>query len=305
MKVMVTGGAGFIGSHTVDLLVERGIGVSVVDDLSTGSIRNLNPQASFHKIDIRSDEINGIIGHEKPDCLIHLAAQPSVPQSVLDPKRDMEINIYGTLNLLESCRRHSVKKVIFASSAAVYGEPRYIPLDENHGLAPLSPYGLAKLTVEKYLRIYSDLYGLDFTALRFANVYGPRQDAKGEGGVVAIFSDKLASGERPVIFGDGEQTRDFIYVGDVAEALFASLTKGSRQVLNISSGIGTTINMLFTIMKDSLDLDIEPVYGKAREGDIRDSVLDNNRARHALGWLPGTRIAEGIRRTLDYYASNV
>lgn len=303
MKVMVTGGAGFIGSHAVDLLVERGASVSVVDDLSTGSIRNLNSHASFHKIDIRSDEVDRIIGLERPDCLIHLAAQVSVPQSVSDPKRDMEINIYGSLNLLESCRRHSVGTLLFASSAAVYGNPRYLPVDEDHRLIPLSPYGLAKLTVEQYIQLYSDLYGLDFTIFRFANVYGPRQDAKGEGGVVSIFADKMTAGEIPVINGDGMQTRDFIYVGDVVEALFAALTQGGRQVLNISSGIGTTINRLYNIIRDSLSLDFNPVHGDEREGDIRDSILDNRRARQALGWCPATGLDEGIRRTLDYYAS--
>jgi UDP-glucose 4-epimerase len=223
LKVMVTGGAGFIGSHVVDMLVSAGYRVSVVDDLSTGRFENINPGVNFYRVKIEGDDFGRVVERERPDAVIHHAAQVDVARSMNEPLKDAGINVLGSVNLLENCRRYRVGKVIYASSAAVYGSPAYLPVDEGHPVAPQSPYGVSKHTVEHYLRIYQEVYGVRYTVLRYANVFGPRQDASGEGGVVAIFIDCLLKGKRVKIFGDGRQTRDFVYAGDVACANLAAL----------------------------------------------------------------------------------
>ncbi|EEG77514.1 NAD-dependent epimerase/dehydratase family protein [Dethiobacter alkaliphilus] len=298
MNVLVTGGAGFIGSHTVDLCIENGLNVVVVDDLSKGRLEHINQQAKFYKLDVRQTELTAVMEKEKIDAVIHLAAQSDVQTSLVNPGFDASVNILGTLNVLEASIKTGVKKVVYASSAAVYGEPQFLPIDEKHPLNGQSGYGLSKQVPEKYLSLNKTIHGLDFTALRYANVYGPRQDAAGEGGVVAIFTDRLPRGEETIIYGDGEQTRDFVYVGDVAQANFLALQKGSGRIMNVSTGQGTSVNELYGLITELLGTTKAPVYAQARAGDIRDSFLANNSLGEELGWKPKTGLREGLRRML-------
>jgi UDP-glucose 4-epimerase len=299
-NVLVTGGAGFIGSNIVDKCIEQGLKVVVVDDMSHGKPDNLNPEAEFYKIDIGSKGLAKLLESRKIEYVIHQAAQVDVQTSLKDPKRDATINILGTLNLLEACRMAGVKKIVYPSSAAIYGNPQYLPVDEKHPLSPQSGYGVSKYVPEKYLAVYKDLYGLDYTVLRYANVYGPKQDASGEGGVVAIFIDKLLKGEIPVIYGDGEQTRDFVFVGDVARANLMALKKGSGEVMNVSTGKGISVNELFYIIADLLGNKEKPIYAPSRPGDLRESYLSNNLIQKVLGWKPYVGLKEGIEITLRY-----
>ena len=301
MKVLVTGGAGFIGSHIVDALVGLGFQVSVVDDLSTGRFENINPGVNFYRLGVESADFQGAIGRERPEAVVHLAAQVDVQRSLREPLADAETNILGAVNLLEACRRFNVGKVIYASSAAVYGSPAYLPVDEKHPVEPQSPYGASKHTVEHYLRIYGEVYGVRYTALRYSNVYGPRQDATGEGGVVAIFVDKLLNGEAPKIFGDGEQTRDFVFVKDVAAANLAALHRGDGMILNVSTGARLSVNSLFKTLKKITGSLLEPVRCPPRPGDITHSYLSNEKAREALEWRPLHSLEEGLRETVEFY----
>ncbi|QTL99668.1 NAD-dependent epimerase/dehydratase family protein [Iocasia frigidifontis] len=303
MKVLVTGGAGFIGSNIVDCLVEQGYQTVIVDNLSQGKAENINQGAEFYQVDVSSPLINGVFKKEGITHVIHHAAQIDVQQSLRDPLFDIKNNITGTVNLLECCRKYNVKKIIYPSSAAVYGEPDYLPLDECHPLKAISPYGISKHTPEHYLRAYQELYDLDYTIFRYANVYGPRQDPKGEGGVISIFVDKMLAGERPVIFGDGEQSRDFIYVRDIVEANLKALSGAGGKLLNISSKIQVTVNELYQLINKILGSDLEPVYQKERKGDIRHSYLDNSRARAVLEWEPLYDLSSGLKETLAYYRS--
>lgn len=298
MKVMVTGGGGFIGSHVVDMLVAAGYRVSVVDDLSTGRFENINPGANFYRVKIEDDDFGRVVERERPDVVIHHAAQVDVVRSLQEPLQDARINVLGAVNLLENCWRYRVGKVIYASSAAVYGDPVYLPVDEAHPVVPQSPYGVSKYTVEHYLRVYQELYGVRFTVLRYANVFGPRQNADGEGGVVAIFIDRLLKDKRVKIFGDGRQTRDFVYVGDVACANLAALERGDSEVLNISTGASLSVIDLFQLLKGLTGSSLEPEYCPPRPGDILHSCLANERAREVLGWSPRSTVEEGLRRTL-------
>lgn len=301
MNVLVTGGAGFIGSHIVDLLVETGCRVSVADNLSTGRFENINPRVNFYKIDIREQCLREAIAREKPEAVIHLAAQADVARSLQDPLADADINILGTINLLNSCAGCGVGKVVYASSAAGYGNPSYLPLDEDHPAKPQSPYGVSKYTVEHYLRVYREVFGVNYTVLRFANVYGPRQDAAGEGGVVSIFADRLIKGLSPYIFGDGEQTRDFIYVKDVAAATMAALRAGDGGAFNVSTGAGLSVNALFRELKKITGSLLEPVYQPPRPGDITHSYLSNESTCVSLGWRPRYSLEEGLRETVEFY----
>ncbi|MGE5417629.1 MAG: NAD-dependent epimerase/dehydratase family protein [Acidobacteriota bacterium] len=297
MKVLVTGGAGFIGSHLVDSLIADN-DVLVVDNLSTGCRSNVNNQARFYELDIRSTDLSILVKTEQPEIIYHLAAQASVPVSLMDPILDADINIMGTLRLLESCIAAGTRKVIFSSTAAVYGAPEYLPIDEKHTLAPMSGYGLSKMTVEQYLSIFKANHGLDYTVLRYANVYGERQNTSGEGGVVSIFLDRLHQGKAPSIFGDGNQTRDFIYVKDVVKANLKATHAGSGQIINISTAQSSTVNDLFQIISGIIDVSIQPVYAEPRAGDIRDSILDNRKAADVLAWQPEYSLATGLQSTL-------
>ncbi|HHW58009.1 MAG TPA: SDR family oxidoreductase [Clostridia bacterium] len=301
MKVLVTGGAGFIGSHIVDLLIENGYEVVIVDNLSTGKEEFINKKAVFYKKDITDDDLYEIFEKEKPDYVIHQAAQIDVQRSIDDPVFDAKVNILGTVNLLESCRKSGIKKVIYASSAAVYGNPEYLPIDEGHRINPISSYGISKHTAEHYFEVYSQLYDLKYTILRYANVYGIRQDPKGEGGVISIFTDKMLKGERPVIFGDGNQTRDFVYVKDVAKANLLALERGDNEVVNISTGKPTSINELVEIMNKIMNTSLKPIYTEPRKGDIMHSYLDNKKALDVLGWRPEYSLEDGLKETIEYY----
>jgi len=302
MKALVTGGAGFIGSHLVDLLLNNKTDVIVVDNISTGKLENLSSKAKFHKIDICDENmLNSIFSAECPDIVFHLAAQVDVIRSISEPQLDAEVNIIGSLNLLEMCRKHKVKKIIYSNSGgAGSGEPQYFPIDENHPIEPMSHYGVSKHTVEHYLKIYKDLYGIEFTSLRYANIYGPRQDPFGEGGVVAIFSNKLLNHERPNIFGDGKQTRDFMFVKDIAMINLLCIDKADGQILNIGTGTETSVNDLFFMIRNIVDVDLEPVYCKERKGEIRKSVFDVRKMRELL--LNTTvDLKEGLKETIEFF----
>ncbi|MFW6029788.1 MAG: NAD-dependent epimerase/dehydratase family protein, partial [Halanaerobiales bacterium] len=297
----VTGGAGFIGSNIVDKLIEHGYNTIILDNLSTGKKENINPLAKFYHLDITSSEIEKIFMEENITHVIHHAAQIDVQSSMKNPLNDMQSNIKGTINLLENCRKYNVKKIIYASSAAVYGEPNYLPIDEEHSINPMSPYGISKHTPEHYIKIYKDLYEIDYTILRYANAYGPKQDAKGEGGVVSIFVDRMIAGERPIIYGDGNQTRDFIYIEDIVEANIKALSKGDGEIVNISCNTQDSVNDLYKIVNEIIKNDIKPIYKKERKGDIRYSYLDNTKAKEILNWLPAFNFKQGITYTINYY----
>jgi UDP-glucose 4-epimerase len=302
MKILVTGGAGFIGSHIVDKLVARGDSVVVVDNLSTGKKENLNSKAKFYKLSITDNKVEKVFADEKPEYVIHQAAQVDVTRSVKDPVFDAETNIIGGLKILENCRKYGVKKIVYGNSGgAGSGEPQYLPVDEKHPIAPLCPYGVSKHTFEHYLEIYSKIHGLKYVSLRYANVYGPRQDPFGEGGVVAIFSHKLLNGEVPKIFGDGEQTRDFVFVEDVADANILALTKGENDYFNVSTGKEISVNDLFKLVKELAGSSINAEHVEPRKGEIIRSVLSNTKIKKQLGWTPRFDIKQGLKITVDFF----
>jgi len=301
MKVLVTGGAGFIGSNLVDALLATGNQVTIVDNLSTGRFDNVNSLAKFYLEDITSERLAGILKMEQPDLVFHHAAQIDVQVSLKNPSYDAKVNIMGTINVLDACVQSGVDKVIYASSAAAFGEPEYIGIDEKHKVDPISNYGISKHTPEHYLRVYHAAYGLKYTALRYANVFGPRQDPKGEGGVISIFIDRFLNGQRPVIFGDGKQTRDFIYVKDIVKANLAAIDKGHGEILNIGTGRQTSINELLGIIKRIINSQITPIYVSPRKGDILHSYFDNSFAQKVLGWEPTYTLEQSLNETVEYY----
>lgn len=298
MKVLVTGGAGFIGSHIVDQLLAEGHQVVVVDDLSTGSLDNVNPQASFVRLSVLDGELLGLFAREKFDAALHLAAQTIVGSSLEHPDIDARVNVLGTLQVLEGCRQHGVERIIFASSAAVYGDVAELPVPEEAPGQPASFYGLSKLTAERYIQMYHALYGLNYLILRYANVYGERQGDRGEGGVVSIFAGCLCRNNRLNIYGDGGQTRDFVYVGDVAAANVAAVTTPqTNRILNISSQTETSVNELASLFAEIAGEAACPVYHPVRSGDILRSTLRNREACAALDWQPRIGLREGLERT--------
>lgn len=302
LRVLITGGAGFIGSHTAEALLKRGARVAVLDIVSGGE---LYPQdgVRYFQESVTSPRVAAIVADFRPDYVIHLAAQVSVAASIDDPRTDFEVNVRGTLNLLEACRRLPVRKVVFASSAAVYGEPVRVPIDERHPIQPRSPYAVAKHTGERYLQLYRDLYGLDFTVLRYANVYGPRQSpGNGEGGVVAVFVRRMLAGKPVRIFGDGEQTRDFVYVGDVAKANLLALFHGSGEVFNIGSARQTSIREVARHVAQLVGRPMRLEVLPPKAGEVRHSSLLSKKAEALLDWRPEVPLSEGLRRTVDYYS---
>lgn len=301
MKVMVTGGAGFIGSHIVDRLIALGHDVIILDNLSTGKKAFIHPEATFYQVDLRDRRLGEILEAERPEAVIHQAAQIDVPTSVKDPLFDAETNILGTMQLLEACRRSGVRKIVYASSAAVYGEPVFLPIDEDHPVDPLSNYGISKYTPECYLKVYRHLYGLDYTILRYANVYGIRQDPRGEGGVIAIFLDRVLRDEKLTIFGDGKQTRDFVYVGDIADANICALHRGNGKVFNLGTGVPTSLEELVRILGEVTEKEIRVEYRPERPGDIKHSHFDNRQAEKWLDWTPRIDLKTGLRMTYEYY----
>ncbi|WP_199623700.1 NAD-dependent epimerase/dehydratase family protein [Paenibacillus alkalitolerans] len=300
MKAIVTGGAGFIGSHLAEALVSEGAEVHVIDNLVTGNPEYVPPGAALHKLDIRQEETKEFIMSLQPDVVFHQAAQVDVQRSVRQPDYDAGVNIAGTVNILEACRLASVNKFIFASSCAVYGDQPVDMIREETRQQPISYYGLSKLTCEWYIELFHQLYGLSYTILRYANVYGPRQTAKGEGGVVAIFLQRLASGQPVTVFGDGEQTRDFVYVKDVVSANMAAVRKGDQQTIQVSTGIPTSINKLVEMVRGIHGEDIEVRYEPERPGDIRNSCLANDKAARELSWKPKYSLHDGL---LESYLS--
>lgn len=303
MKVLMTGGAGFIASHVVDLYLENGYEVVVVDDLSTGKIENLNPKAKFYPVDIRSSEIAEIFERERPDFVNHHAAQMNVRVSIVRPLFDADVNILGSLNLIENAKKHKIKRFVYISTGgAVYGEPKYLPCDEAHPIEPICQYGASKHTVEHYLNMYYINYGLKYTVLRYPNVYGPRQDPKGEAGVVAIFTNQMMADEQITINGDGEQTRDFVHVRDCAQANLLALGMGERVgIYNLGSSLGNSVNQIFGYLKQATGYRREPLHGPAIVGETRYIYLDARKAQAELGWQPTFDLESGLGQTVAYY----
>ncbi len=303
MKILVTGGAGFIGSHVVDLYLENGHEVVIVDDLSTGRLSNLNPKATFYQIDIRDSSLKEVFSKERPDIVNHHAAQMNVRRSVSDPLFDANVNVVGSLNLIECAKLFRVGRFIYISTGgAVYGEPEYLPCDENHPIVPICQYGISKHTVEHYLYLYSLHYGLESVVLRYPNVYGPRQDPQGEAGVIAIFTGHILAGETVTINGDGEQTRDYVYVKDCARANLLALDVSMPYgIFNLGSGRGTSVNELFDLLKVLTVYNKDPVHGPAKIGETRHIYLDASQAERFLGWSFETPLLEGLQETVEYF----
>ena len=302
MKMLVTGGAGFIGSHIVDALLEKGHEVAIIDNMVTGQKENINPTATFYEIDIRDKEVQAIFAKEKFDVVFHQAAQLDVRKSVSDPGYDADVNIIGTLNLLQACKETGVKQFIFASSGgAMYGEQVHFPADEEHPCWPSSPYGVTKLTCERYIYYYGLSYGLKYKLMRYANVYGPRQNAHGEAGVVAIFTERLLRGEQPVINGDGLQTRDFVYVHDVVRANVLAMEHAESDYFNVGTGIETNVNEVFTGLNEATGAGKEEKQKETKIGEQMRSVLSYEKAKARLGWEPQVTLQQGLVETVDYF----
>lgn len=305
MKILVTGGAGFIGSHVADLLIESGHQVAVVDDLSTGRISNLNPKAAFYNLDIRSPEVEEVFTKERPVVICHHAAQMDVRRSMVDPLFDADVNIIGSIKLAQLAIKYGSRKFIHISSGgAAYGEPEYLPCDEEHPIKPLCHYGASKYTFELYLHVFCSNYDLDYSVLRYPNVYGPRQDPHGEAGVVAIFTERMLHDEQVIINGDGEQMRDFVYVTDCARANLLLLEQGSKRVYNLGYGVGTTVNEIFAELSSITGYTKSAIYGSPKKGETYKIYLDASRAASELGWVPTIPLDKGLLRTVTYIREN-
>lgn len=302
-KILVTGGAGFIGSHVVGLFLEKGYEVAILDDLSTGRESNIDPRAKFYKMDIRSPEVREVFEAERPDYISHHAAQMDVRRSVAQPLFDADVNILGSINLIERAKEFGVKRFVYISTGgAVYGEPEYVPCDEAHPINPICQYGASKHTVEHYLFMYHVNYGLNYTVLRYPNVYGPRQDPHGEAGVVAIFTGKMLAGEPVTINGDGEQTRDFVYVGDCAYANYLAATVEHQPgIFNIGWGRPTSVNDIFNTLAKVTGYPHAASFGPAKVGETRHIYLDAAKAKKELGWSPTLSLEEGLEKTVAYF----
>lgn len=302
MKVLVTGGAGFIGSHIVDLLIENNHEVVIIDNLSTGNKKNINPKAKFYEADITCPDILNIFQQEKPDAVCHQAAQINLRTSVKEPIKDATINILGTINLLECARQTDVKKFVYASSSgARYGNPASVPCDETHPIKPMSPYGISKHSAEHYVWLYSQLYDIDHNIVAYANVYGPRQDPKGEAGVISIFINAIKDNKECTIFGDGNQTRDYVYVKDVAMAnLLALENTTSSKNFNISTGVETSVNELFDKIKIIMGKG-ESIHTDPVPGEVQKIALSYNLAQKELNWKPKTQLDQGLRQTIEFF----
>ncbi|HEY8542419.1 MAG TPA: NAD-dependent epimerase/dehydratase family protein [Pseudothermotoga sp.] len=302
-NILVTGGAGFIGSHLVDALTQEGYKVVVVDNLSTGKVENLNRNVLFYQQSVEDEEMmERIFMLHKFDFVFHLAAQASVSVSVKEPAKDAKVNILGSLILLEKSVKYGVKKFIFSSTGgAIYGEGVPVPTSEATVPHPISPYGIAKRSVEMYLEFYKNEKNLNYVSLRYGNVYGPRQDPNGEAGVIAIFSSRMLKNEEVFIFGDGEYVRDYVYVKDVVRANLLALNQNVNGIYNIGTGIGTSVNELFKMLAQITNYQRQPTYGPPRKGDIRRSILDSSKARSELGWSVTTTLAEGLAETVEFF----
>lgn len=302
MKILVTGAAGFIGSHTADALLNEGHEVHILDDLSGGFTRNINPNATFHQIDIRSDKVSDLWESEKFEVLVHLAAQMDVRRSVADPKFDADVNVAGFLNLMEAGRKNGLKKVVFSSTGgAIYGEPDYAPQDENHPQRPLSPYGITKLVTERYLYFYEKTHGIEWVVLRYANVFGPRQNAHGEAGVVAIFTERLLRGQDCFINGDGKQTRDYVFVDDVVQANVKAVTYQKNGIFNVGTGKETSVVELFEALKKITGVNQPNNHKEAAPGEQMRSVVGTALIEKELGWKRNYDLESGLEKTVNWF----
>jgi len=306
MKILVTGGAGFIGSHIVDKLIEDNNEVIIVDNLSTGKKENLNIRAKFYETDIKDySSLEKIFNQEKPEYICHQAAHASVSESVKDPINDAENNILGSINIIRCAVKYNVKKIVFASTGgAIYGDADILPTPESYDPKPVSPYGVTKLAVEKYLTCYNVLNKLNYTILRYANVYGPKQDPFGEAGVVAIFCQKIINDDQPIINGDGKCTRDYVYVSDIADAnLLALKSDKSQNIFNVGTGKETDVNAIFNNLAKISGKNIPEKHGPARVGDQKTSAIDNNKIKQELGWQPKMKLEDGLKETYQWFKS--
>ena len=302
MNILVTGGAGFIGSHIVDQFVQEGHRVSVIDDLSTGKRKQVHRDAVFYKLNVCSTRVEQVFKKERPVVVVHMAAQMNVRKSTEDPVFDAEVNIMGTLRLLGLAVRYGARKILFASSGGtVYGEQEAFPASESHPTQPLSPYGISKLTCEYYLEYYRHVAGLKYVALRLANIYGPRQNADGEAGVVAIFTQQMLAGEQPQINGNGFQTRDYVYVGDVVEAVRAVFVPSVEGIFNVGTGTETTVNELFTRLKELTNAQCREIHGPAKKGEQTRSVLDAGKLEKETAWTQSVSLSEGLDETVKFF----
>ncbi len=305
MKIAVTGGAGFIGSHIVDAYIEEGHEVVVIDNFSTGRRENVHPLAKIVEMDITDPAIADLFAEEQFDVLNHHAAQMNVRHSLERPEEDLQTNILGSLNLFEAARKTGVKKIIFASSGgAIYGRQYFFPADERHSKRPLSPYGVSKLWGEKYLVYYRLVHHLPHITLRYTNVYGPRQNPKGEAGVVAIFISKMLQGQSPTIYGDGTQTRDFLFVSDAVQANLIGLREDAYGIFNCSTAFELSINTLFQLLKHLMEFEGDPIYADPIPGEVERSVCSYRKFRRSLGWTPKVNIEEGLRRTIEWFRAH-
>jgi len=307
MNILVTGGAGFIGSHIVDSLISKGHNVVIIDNMLTGQKDLINPEAKFYQEDIRNlEKLNHIIKENKIERICHQAAQLDVRKSVENPQFDAEVNIIGTINIFELAKRNGVAKVVFASSGgAIYGDTDIMPTTEDHPEEPISPYGITKLVKEKYVHYYKEIYNLDYTALRYSNVYGPRQNAHGEAGVVAIFTDRMLRGEQCYINGDGENTRDFVFVDDVVEANVQALLGDLSGKYNICTEKSVSINQVFDILNQLSGANLERVHKEAKLGEQKHSCLSYQKINQAINWQPKVEIKEGLAKTIEYFRSKI
>ncbi len=302
MKILVTGGAGFIGSHVAGALVEAGYTVDVLDNLSSGRGGNVPKGARFFELDVRSEAASDLVADQEYDALIHHAAQMDVRRSVEDPGFDADVNIMGLLNLMEAGVEASLQEVLLASTGgAIYGEPEYVPQDVEHPLRPVSPYGIAKLASEKYLEYYQHQYDVRTVSLRYANVYGPRQSPNGEAGVVAIFTKQMLDDEQPIIYGDGTQTRDYVFVEDVVRANIAALRYGESGVFNVGTGQETSVNQLFRTLRSVTGVEVKEEHGPAKAGEQKRSVLAYRTTKDELDWTPKTSLREGLGYTVNWF----
>lgn len=302
MRILVTGGAGFIASHVSDRLLALGHQVAIVDNLVTGKRENLPAGAAFYETDICDTDLDDVFRAERPEAVLHHAAHIDVTRSVREPTYDASINILGSLNLLECCRRHGTRKFVYAGTGgALFGEPSYLPVDESHPIDPISPYGVSKHTVEHYLFAYHENHGLDYVVLRYPNVYGPRQDPHGEAGVIAIFSLQMLTGQQPTIFGDGTKTRDYCYVADIVEANIVALNSPGCGVYNLGRGIEVSDLQVFETVRAAVGSEIDPVFAAVRPGEVEHIALNASKAERELGWTWKVGLNEGVAEAVSFY----
>ncbi len=305
-KILVTGGAGFIGSHIVDKLISQNNKVVIIDNLSTGQKENINKKARFYKADITNKKIKEIFKKEKPDIVFHLAAQINVRKSIQNPLLDTKVNVLGSLNIFQAAKESNVKKIIFSSTGgAIYGKAKKTPTPETCQPKPQSPYGLSKLTTENYLKLYHKLFNINYTILRYSNVYGPRQNTLAEAGVIAIFTKQLLKNKTPVINGTGKQERDYVYVKDVVSANLSSLKRGDNKTFNIGTSKKTSVNQIFKTLSQKINPQIKAKHGPSIKGEIKTSALNIRKAKNNLNWKPKTNLKTGIEKTINWFKKEI